>query len=237
MRDRVCPPPAYGPRERLRLLGEERLSDAEALALILRTGLAGRSAEQVAQGLLHALGGLEALATAELAELAECPGVGPVRAASLRSAFGLARRLCERRLGPGRRLRRSGEVAELVRESTRGSGREAFYSLLLDARHRVMAMRRVSLGGLQAAPVHPREVFAPALRERAAAIVVAHNHPSGDPLPSAEDRRVTERLRQVAVLVGIELLDHVVVGADSYYSFADQGVAPILSVTRPPSDD
>jgi DNA repair protein RadC len=96
--------------------------------------------------------------------------------------------------------------------------------MLLDARHRLLALRLVSTGGLHWAPVHPREVFGVAMRERAAAVVIGHNHPSGDPTPSEDDRRVTERLRQVGELVGIELLDHVVVGEEGFYSFADQVV-------------
>lgn len=220
------PPPAgaavYGPRERIIHLGEPRLSDAECVALVLRTGTAGSSAEQLAQRVLQSFGGLEGLATAPLREIAATPGVGPVRAAALTAAFGLSRRLTEQRFRPGRRLRGAADVARIVRDVARGSGRESFFALLLDARHRVVALRTVSTGDLSTAPVHPREVFVPAIRERAAALVVAHNHPSGDPTPSAQDRAVTERLRQVGDLVGITLLDHVVVGASGYYSFAEE---------------
>ena len=106
---------------------------------------------------------------------------------------------------------------------------ESFFVLLLDARHRVLAVRAVSTGGLASAPVHPREVFAPAIRERAAAVVVAHNHPSGDPVPSVDDRRVTERLRQAGELVGIDVLDHVVVGRERFFSFADEAFHPLGS--------
>lgn len=217
----------YGPRERILLLGEPRLSDAECIALVLRTGNRGASAEQLAQDLLQRFGGLEDLAFAGLRELASVNGVGPVRAASLRAAFGLARRLTEMRHRPGKPLRNGGDVARVVHESVRGDGKESFYALLLDARHRILSLRVVSTGNLQAAPVHPREVFIPAIREAAAAIVVAHNHPSGDPSPSAEDRLVTERLREVGELVGIEVLDHVVVGRDRYYSFADDRCHPV----------
>jgi DNA repair protein RadC len=112
-------------------------------------------------------------------------------------------------------------VARVVLETTRSERRESFFVLLLDGRHRILSFRVVSTGSLQSSVVHPREVFAPAIREGAAAIVVAHNHPSGDPTPSAEDRDVTERLREVGQLVGIEVLDHVVVGVERYFSFAD----------------
>jgi DNA repair protein RadC len=219
--------PGLGPRERIVLLGEPRLSDAECLALLLRTGVAGRSAEQIAQELLRRFGGLPGLAAAPLREVAEAAGVGPVASAAVGAAFGLARRLAVARCAPGTTVRSGGDVARLVREATRGSGRESFWSLLLDTRHRVIGLREVSVGSLQTAPVHPREVFATAIRERAAALVVAHNHPSGDPTPSADDRMVTERLRQVGELCGIELLDHVVVGAERYWSFADAREHPL----------
>ncbi len=211
-----------GPRERLLLVGEQRLSDVECVALILRTGCTGRSAEHLALELLRSFGGLGGLAAAEVREVADVVGIGPARAASLLAAFGLSRRLAEARIVPGTPIRGGGDVARLVRDSTRGFGRESFWSLSLDMRHRVITVRLVSLGSLGNAPVHPREVFAPALRERAASLVVAHNHPSGDPGPSADDRLVTERLRQVGELLGIELLDHVVVGHDRYFSFADE---------------
>lgn len=217
----------YGPRERILQLGEPRLSDAECLALVLRTGAAGEPAESMAQRLLRHCGGLPGLAAAQVRELAQLPGVGPVRAAALGAAFGLARRLAENRFRPGVQMRCGGDIARVVRETARGSRRESFFLLLLDNRRRVLGLRVVSTGSLDMAPVHPREVFAPAIRDGASAVVVAHNHPSGDPQPSREDRMVTDRLRQAGELVGIELLDHVVVGESSYYSFAEEATFAI----------
>ncbi len=214
-------PATYGPREKILCLGEGRLSDSECIALILRVGQRGESVEQLAQRLLRTFGGLTQLAAAEVREVAAVKGVGPARAASLGGAFGLARRLVESRCRPGMPVRGGDDVALVVRESARHARRESFFALLLDARHRVLSLRVVSVGSLESSLVHPREVFRPALREGAAALVVAHNHPSGDATPSVEDREVTERLRQVGELVGIELLDHVVVGGERYYSFAD----------------
>ena len=217
----------YGPRERIRHVGESRLSDAECLALVLRVGARGHSAEAVGASLLAEFGGLEGLAAATLNEVAGVRGVGPVGAAALGAAFGLARRLTELRFRPGRAIRTAADVARFVRDACRGTQRESFFALLLDSRHRVIGFRTISIGGLSQAPVHPREVFAPAIREGAAALVVAHNHPSGDASPSRQDREVTERLREVSRLVGIELLDHVVVGRTRFFSFADECQAAI----------
>lgn len=215
--------PTDGPRERILQLGEPRLGDGECIALVLRTGCRGATAEQLAMRLLRRFGGVSGLAAASLRQVAAEPGVGLVRAAALAAAFGLARRLGEARFRPGSPVRSGGDVARIVRDSSRGSRRESFFALLLDARHRLLSMHTVSTGSVDATPVHPREVFSPAIRDGAAAVVVAHNHPSGDPTPSAEDRAVTERLRSAGALVGIELLDHLVVGAERYYSFAEEG--------------
>ncbi len=217
----------HGPRERIQQLGEPRLSDAECVALMLRTGGRGESAEQIGQRLLRTFGGLPGLAAASLREIAAVAGVGPVRAASICAAFGLARRLAEASLRPGTAVRSGADVARVVRDSVRGSRRESFFLVLLDVRHRILGVHLVSTGGIDAAPVHPREVFSPAIRDGAAAVVVAHNHPSGDPTPSAEDRIVTDRLRDVGVLVGIHLLDHLVVGSERFYSFAEEAFFPV----------
>lgn len=202
-------------------LGEMRLSDAECLALVLRTGTRGEPAEQLAQRLLREFGGLAGLSVRPVREVA-ARGVGPVRAAALAGAFGLARRLAEESFRPGTLVRHGGDVAQVVRHTARGSRRENFFVVLLDVRNRVLALHVVSTGVVDSAPVHPREVFGPAVREAAAAVVIAHNHPSGDPGPSVQDRQVTERLRSAGGLLGIEVLDHVVVGADRYYSFAEE---------------
>ncbi len=206
--------------------GTERGAGRRCVALILRTGARGELAEQVAQRLLRRFHGLPGLAGASLRELSAERGLGPVRAAALGAAFGLARRLGEAELRPGTVVRHGGDVARVVRDSARGSRRESLFAVLLDARHRLLSLHVVSTGGIDAAPVHPREVFSPAIRDGAAAVVVAHNHPSGDPAPSVEDRLVTDRLRDAGRLLGIELLDHLVVGAERYYSFADEAFFP-----------
>jgi DNA repair protein RadC len=217
----------FGPREKMLLHGETSLSDAECLAAVLGTGRRGLRAEALALELLEAFGGLAGLANAEVREVAEHPGLGTARASAVCAAFGLARRLIASALAPGAEVRSGADAARFVRESSRRDRREAFFALLLDARHRLMSLRVVSVGGLDGAPVHPREVFRPAIREGAAALVLAHNHPSGDPSPSSTDRLVTDRLRQVGALVGIQVLDHVVVGSERYFSFAEEASFPI----------
>ncbi|MBK8978085.1 MAG: DNA repair protein RadC [Planctomycetes bacterium] len=214
-------------RERLRSAGERALSDAECLGLLVAPSRPATAALRSATALLERFGSLAGIAAAEPAELAACAGLGPARAAVLRAAFGLAHRLARARLAVGAALRDAADVARLVREATRDDPRESFHAVLLDARHRVLATHVVGVGTLRSAPVHPREVFRPALRAGAAALVVAHNHPSGDARPSDDDRLVTERLRQVGELCGVELLDHVVVGAQTYFSFADDREHPL----------
>ncbi len=221
-----------GPRERMRHLGESRLSDVECLALVLRRGGRGETAEQLAQRLLQSFGPLHRLAAAEVGELMRVPGLGPSGAAALSAAFGLARRMSEDRCRPGTRVRDAADVARVIREASRGARRESFFAVLLDARHRVLGLRVISVGSLSSAPVHPREVFGPAVREGAAALILAHNHPSGDSRPSEDDRRVTDRLRDVGDLLGIEVLDHVVVGGERYYSFAQNHFRSFAGIAR-----
>ena len=209
-------------RERLQHLGEPWLSDADCIALISGTVGRGASAVRAAEHLLQRFGGLSGLASRSPRELVG-PGMGPAGAASLVAAFGLVRRLGAERLRPRLLLQDGAEVARIVRDMTRGARRERVYVALLDVRCRALGIRHVSTGSVDSAPVHPREVFGPAVREAASSVLVAHNHPSGDPTPSADDWAVTDRLRRAGDLLGLTVLDHVVVGLDRYYSFAEEG--------------
>jgi DNA repair protein RadC len=214
----------YGPRERIVQLGEMRLSDAECLALVLRTGQRGECAEQMAHRLLRSYGGLAPLAEASVREIGAEKGIGPARAAALGAAFGIARRLAEVRMRPGSAVRSGRDVATVVRESVRGARRETFFALLLDARRRILSMRVVSQGSADSALVHPREVFSPAVREGASAIVVAHNHPSGNITPSMEDKKITHKLRRCGRDMELPILDHLIITSHDYFSFADEGI-------------
>ncbi|MBI5504638.1 MAG: DNA repair protein RadC [Deltaproteobacteria bacterium] len=217
-------PQSERPRERLLELGASVLSDGEILALILGTGhrRAG-SALAVARCLLASFVDLRGVVGAPIAELAGVAGVGRARAAKLHAIAELARRLHVERLDPGIVLSSSSAVYAHFGPLLADEKRESFYGVLLDGKNRVMSKVRISQGSLGASLVHPREAFRPAVREAAAAILFVHNHPSGDPTPSAEDRRITERLRRAGEVMGISVLDHVVVGRGKFWSFADNG--------------
>lgn len=211
------------PRERLASLGPAALSDAELVALLLRTGSGAQSAVELGAATLEAVHGLRGLASAAVGELEALPGFGLAKAATLVAAIELGRRGAARRLARGEVLRSPGDVHRHFASRLRDEACERFLVLLLDGRHRVLGEVTVSQGTLTASLVHPREVFGPAIRRSAAAIVLVHNHPSGDPTPSAEDRSVTLRLRQAGELLGIRVVDHVIIAERGYYSFDEAG--------------
>lgn len=210
------------PREKLQHRGVEALADAELLALVFRTGGKNRDVVSLAQYCLSRLGGLRTLATAPMQELEGIPGLGPAKAASVQAAFELGRRMAATGLRRGASIRSPIDVQRAFLPRVIDEKRESFHVILLDARHRILTQRRISLGTLTSSLVHPREVFRDAIREAAAAIVVVHNHPSGDPSPSAEDREVTRRLRASGELLGIQLLDHVIVAENGFFSFREE---------------
>jgi DNA repair protein RadC len=212
------------PQERLFRQGAEALADAELLALLLRTGAPGERAVDAARALLHSRGGLAGLARSVAPELLRARGVGPAKAACLLAAFELARRIAGRRLPAGTAFRDPSDVFAHFHPQLRDAEQERFAVVLLDGRHRVLGEEVISLGTLTASLVHPREVFRPALRACAAGLILVHNHPSGDPSPSAEDREVTERLAAAGELLGVRVLDHVIVAERGYCSLREQGV-------------
>ncbi len=218
--------PACAPRPRERLFGggPALLHDSEVLALLLGTGVAGAPAPALAARLLDAAGGLRALLARTPEELAALPGLGAARAARLLAAAELGRRALEQPLRRGLPFRSSRDVFRHFAPRLADLAVEQFHALLLDGKHRVLRDVLVSQGTLTSSPVHPREVFGCAMRHGAAAVVLLHNHPSGDPTPSSDDLDVTRRLCQVGELVGIRVLDHVVVGDGSYASLADRGL-------------
>jgi DNA repair protein RadC len=215
-----------GPRgvnARVLALGGRALSEAELLGLVLDGGTGSAAGVARAERLLRAAGGIGRLERADLCADRESDGLSLRQAAVLRAALELGRRAASSRMAPGEPLRDAAAVHEHFRGVLPQLDREVFYALLLDGRNRMQCEVRVAEGSLTAALVHPREVFAPAIRAAAAAIILVHNHPSGDPTPSLEDHALTERLRQVGELVGVRVLDHVVIGQGGFVSMAEAG--------------
>ena len=219
-------PVAERPREKLLHAGPVALGDTELLAVVLRTGHSSprTSALELARQLLARFGSLRTLAGSTAAELCTVPGIGPAKAAELQAIGELARRLATTPLRPGERFTTSSEVFAHFHERLRDRRKEVFLTLLLDSKNRLLREVQVSEGSLNASIVHPREVFAAVVRESAAAVLLVHNHPSGDPTPSREDLELTGRLREAGELMGVRVLDHVIIGSGSYVSLADRGL-------------
>jgi DNA repair protein RadC len=219
-------PAAERPREKVLFGGPAPLGDSELLALILRSGSSSPriSALDLARQLLRDFGSLRSLTSATATELCAFPGIGAAKAAELLALGELARRLATTPLRPGERFTTSGEVFSHFHERLRDRRKEVFLTLLLDSKNRLLREVQVSEGSLNASIVHPREVFAPVVRESAAAVLLIHNHPSGDPTPSREDLELTGRLREAGELIGVRVLDHVIIGNGCYVSLADRGL-------------
>jgi DNA repair protein RadC len=205
------------PRERLWRRGALQIGDEELLAILLGTGVRAHPALAVASELVRASGGVAALSRASPRELAQVIGVGAARAARVAAAFELGRRavdLVQHRLS----LTRPEDVYECVRARMSGLAQEVFLVIGVDIRNGMLDIVEVARGSVASVEVHPREVFRPLIRMAAAGGIVVHNHPSGDPTPSAEDLALTRRLRQVGELVGVPLIDHVVIGDAAFRS-------------------
>ena len=211
-------PPAERPRERLIQLGAEALSAQEILALILGRGVRGESVMITAQKLLGKFGSLQGIADSSVEELSQVNGIGPAKAAQLKAAFELGRRL-EGAPREGKAAIKSPEdVVGVVGSTLKGKKKEHFLALLLDTRNRLIRTSTVSMGSLDSSVVHPREVFKEAISASAASVIFVHNHPSGDPEPSEDDIELTRRLVEAGKLLGILVLDHIIVGDGNYMS-------------------
>ncbi|MDO3410183.1 DNA repair protein RadC [Saccharibacillus sp. CPCC 101409] len=217
-------PQAERPRERMMQYGAEALSQAELLAILLRTGTRRESAIAVAQRIVGQAGGLRRLVDMGVEELIEIKGVGPAKAIQLKAAIELGRRMSASRLGEPIVIRSPQDAAELLSEQLRYLQKEHFVCLFLNTKNHVIAQETLSIGSLNASIVHPREVFRAAIKLSSASIVCAHNHPSGDPAPSPEDIAITKRLVEAGRIVGIDVLDHIVVGDGSFVSLKERGL-------------
>jgi DNA repair protein RadC len=199
-----------------------RMSVSELISSL--TAREGRRAKHIGDSVLETVGSVRALLDASIEELSAIPGVGPATAKRIKATVELARRLAC--LPPETRVavRSPGDVAALLMSEMRFLGTEHFRTLLLDSKNRVIASELVSTGTLNASLVHPRELFRRAIKASSAAVVLAHNHPSGDPTPSAEDLALTKRLVEAGRLLGIEILDHVIIGDNRYVSLKERGL-------------
>jgi DNA repair protein RadC len=211
------------PRERLQRYGPQVLSLGELLAIVLRTGTKERSAIALADHLLKVHGGIRGVANASVDELAKVKGIGPVKGVQIAACVELGKRLSSYTEDSRPCIRTPEDVSHLLMAELRDARKEHFVALLMDTKNRVVKKVTVSVGTLDASIVHPREVFKDAVACSAAAVIVAHNHPSGDPTPSPEDRQVTARLCEAGRVMGIEVLDHVVLGDGRWVSLKQLG--------------
>lgn len=216
-------PAAERPREKLLDRGPQALSDAELLAIFLRTGMQGKTAVDLARELLSRFGGLRPLLEADQASFCESPGLGPAKYVQLQAVLELGRRHLQEGLVRDTAFGDPSSVRAYLRARLRDRHREVFACLFLDTRHRLIACDELFLGTIDGASVHPREVVQQALAHKAAAVILAHNHPSGVAEPSRADKAITGRLVEALALIDVRVLDHFIVGDGDPWSFAEHG--------------
>lgn len=216
-------PEALRPRERLIRNGPASLSDAELLAIFLRTGLPGCSAIELAQRMLLHFGSLGKLCNAAMQEFCALPGLGPAKFAQLHAVMELARRTAQEEIAPGTAMTSSIAVRNYLLLRLGSLPYESFAIIFLDVRHCLICCEELARGSLTRAHVYPREVVRAALRHNAAAVILAHNHPSGEARPSPHDHEMTESLSKALGLMDVRVLDHLIVAGRQIYSFAEHG--------------
>ncbi|KPC77828.1 hypothetical protein ADL26_01020 [Thermoactinomyces vulgaris] len=212
------------PRERMIRLGPNYVSNAELIALLLRTGSTGESVMTLAQRVLNKGGGLKGLTRLSLQELMGIHGIGPAKAIQLMAGIELGQRISRMMPEDRHAIRSPDDAACYVMDELRFLQQEHFICLYLNTKYRVIDKKCIFKGSLNTSVVHPREIFHEAIRCSAAAIICVHNHPSGDPTPSTEDLLVTERLVEVGKLLGIDVVDHLIIGDQTYFSMKEKGL-------------
>ena len=217
-------PESERPREKLLKNGAAQLSDAELLAIFLRTGMAGKSAVDLARELLTRFHGLTGLFSAEQSAFCQVRGMGPAKYAQLQAVVEMARRALAEKMKNGDAMSSPQSVRDYLRLTLQGKKHEIFVGIFLDAQNRTIAAEELFKGTLTQTSVYPREVVKRALHHNAAAIIFAHNHPSGVAEPSRADEILTQSLKQALALVDVNVLDHFIVGAGSAMSFAERGL-------------
>jgi DNA repair protein RadC len=212
------------PRERLQKFGPEALSAQELLALIIGRGIPKKSVMSIAQELLVKFGNIKSISQATLEELSQIKGIGLAKAAQIKACFEIGRR---EELEPELKnfdIKDPEAVVKAIRASIKDKAKEHFKLILLNPRNKIMGISTISVGTLNASLVHPREVFKDAITHSAASVVLAHNHPSGDPEPSEDDLSITKRLAEAGKILGIEVLDHIIIGKNGFFSFREKGL-------------
>jgi DNA repair protein RadC len=212
------------PRERLLQVGERAVSTAELLAIILRTGAAGENVLRLSERLLSTFQDLPGLARASIAELTEVKGVGPAKAVEIKAALEIGRRLLTTAPEEKPRITSPADAANLLMSEMSFLDKEHLRLILMDTRNRVLGTPTIYIGSLNTSVIRVGELFRAAIKENAAAFIVAHNHPSGDPSPSPEDVSVTRQIVQAGFLLNIDVLDHIVIGHNRFVSLKERGL-------------
>jgi DNA repair protein RadC len=211
------------PRERMQQFGAQALSNAELLAILLRTGTYAESAVRLAQKVLIEAGSLRNLVDMNMEQLMTIKGIGSAKALQIQASIELGRRLARTSMNDTITIRSPQDVATYLMEDLRYLQKEHFVCLFLNTKNHVIAQETLSMGSLNASIVHPREVFRAAIKRSSAAIICVHNHPSGDPTPSPEDIQMTARLVEAGQIIGIEVLDHIILGDQNFVSLKEKG--------------
>jgi DNA repair protein RadC len=212
------------PRERLQKFGSEALSAQELLALVIGRGISKKSVMSIAQELLAKFGNIKAIGQATIEELSQIKGIGLAKAAQIKACFELGKR---EELEPEPKdfnIKNPESVVKAIRSSIKDKAKEHFKLILLNPRNKIIGISTISIGTLNASLVHPREVFKDAIVHSAASVVLAHNHPSGDPEPSGDDLKITKKLVDSGKILGIEVLDHIIIGKERFKSFKEEGL-------------
>ena len=212
------------PRERLRNFGPEALSAQELLALVIGRGIPGKSVMNIAQELLSRFGNIKAISEATIEELSQIKGIGFAKAAQIKACFELGKR---QDLEPELKdfdIKNPQSVVKAIQSSIKDKAKEHFKLILLNTRNKIIGISTVSIGTLNSNLVHPREVFKDAISHSAASVVFAHNHPSGDPEPSEDDLTITKRLTEAGKILGIEVIDHIIISKNGFFSFKEKGL-------------
>ena len=217
-------PEQLRPRERMALLGADKLTDVELLAILISTGNKETNVLELASQVLQAHKGITGLQNLTLSELTQEKGIGKAKATTILAAVELGKRVHNSTVAYRPVINGSPDAGVLLESRMRHLDREHFCVVLLSANNAVIGIETISIGTLTNTQVHPREVFKQAIRQSASGVILAHNHPSGDSVPSDEDLYLTERLVETGQIIGIHVIDHIIVGEDSYYSFRDNNL-------------